>query len=486
MKKNLLVSIICILYFSFPNFSSHIVSATEFSSEVIDVSLPDFNITINGVTVDNSRLKLPFIVYNDIVYTPYCQPLGFEKMMFLSDNKDSGITLVKNFEINPEVRDMSIYYGEQFDINEMEFHKQQDYVYALDYEPFGKLNIKKHTAPVNYAIDISEYPVLFMSHLDSSQSYHIYYPLTYEIIADNMGCNYSFDQENGLVINYVETPFEDIFKVANYPIELNGKEYDNEKAEVKFINYGGVTYMPVTYKMCSFMGLVISDYTNGKTGLSRFSVGNTNITSDEHSVPMKKTSEYVIVQGDLELFGNSGYDFALNDTDGKSNVESFNRLDYSPFRLKNIWYIPLTYDVITELGWQLSFDETYGLTVDSRNTYKADYGIIVRNTSDRLNPGFSGGQVRYYVFESDGYYVITESRSSGSKLYIGKKGREEEIIFEFSSIRDKLTKATSISQDCGKFKENRFILNLKYYEIVFDLDTGELVSIIEKDNSVIK
>ena len=172
MKKRI-ISLLVVLTF--------VISSTAFSyagaaSNSVKLTLPTFNVTLNGMNMDNSYSKYPLIVYKDITYFP----------MTYSDCRYLGIE--------------STWKGNQEGL----FIDATDITAA--YNPY---NTKTKNSK-NYNATIPTFPIKINGELidNSKEKYPLlsfrditYFPITWEFGVDKFGWDYSFDSKKGLVIN---------------------------------------------------------------------------------------------------------------------------------------------------------------------------------------------------------------------------------------------------------------------------------------------
>ncbi len=140
------------------------------------VLVPDYPFVINGTNIDFKNSLYPVISYNDITYFPmtwhYCRMLG----VTTDWNDETGLRVEKaNATAEP------IEYEKADNTNEHSL-----YAVLPKYDIF--VNGKK------IENDSEEYPLLNFRNVT-------YFPLTWDFIINEFGWNYTFDSENGLVIN---------------------------------------------------------------------------------------------------------------------------------------------------------------------------------------------------------------------------------------------------------------------------------------------
>lgn len=143
------------------------------------VIVPGYPFVINGTSIDFKNSQYPVISYNDITYFPmtwhYCRMLG----VTTDWSNETGLRVEKaNASAQP------IEYEKADNNSEWNL-----YAVLPEYDIFvnGKKIENKN----------EEYPLLNFRNVT-------YFPLTWDFIINEFGWNYTFDSENGLVINSAE------------------------------------------------------------------------------------------------------------------------------------------------------------------------------------------------------------------------------------------------------------------------------------------
>ncbi len=155
------------------------------------VLVPDYPFVINGTGIDFKNSLYPVISYNDITYFPmtwhYCRMLGVTTEW----SHEEGFRVEK-----AKATAEPIEYEKANNSREL-------YAVLPKYDIF--VNGKK------IENDNEEYPLLNFRNVT-------YFPLTWDFIINEFGWNYTFDSENGLVINSVEDKKENLdnFRVIGY------------------------------------------------------------------------------------------------------------------------------------------------------------------------------------------------------------------------------------------------------------------------------
>ena len=170
------------LWYSFSTDTGLSLSRANIPERI--VSVPSFDVTLNGVKYQNDKAKYPFLYYNGITYMPLTKGIcDFMGLNFV--HKDAAGTYFEALAVsNKHARS---------DVPEFDYIKEGDVFSFALYEPFdGELYIngestKWHTFGM-------EYPPLRLENV-------YYLPLTWQIAALHFDWEYSFDIQNGLVLD---------------------------------------------------------------------------------------------------------------------------------------------------------------------------------------------------------------------------------------------------------------------------------------------
>lgn len=152
------------------------------------VTLPDFDVTINGRVWDNQYNRYPLLVYKDITYFPMTYEnarfLGLKSAWYPNEYNEKLATFFVGFNGQNSVPfDIDMYRTEEINPKEMKA-KIADYQLAVN------------TVDTAAFIDskILQYPVL-------NFRFVTYFPLTWHFAVDEFGWTYQYDAQQGLVIN---------------------------------------------------------------------------------------------------------------------------------------------------------------------------------------------------------------------------------------------------------------------------------------------
>jgi hypothetical protein len=192
----------------------------------VTVSLPTFDVTMNGVKIANEHRQYPFIVYKDITYFP--MTYFDSRFLGLATEWDNG----KGLEI----------------------YKTTE---TTNYEPYTQnwKNSSKYTASIpNYKIVVNgksinnsteTYPLLTFRNVT-------YFPLTWRFAVEEFGWKYSFTNKDGLIID--STPetiqadpsdnpwpltYDRTFKVGDDVVKVQLKSYRIAYSSKLYISING-------------------------------------------------------------------------------------------------------------------------------------------------------------------------------------------------------------------------------------------------------
>ena len=169
---------ICIrIMFLFLGFAFAILTDTEktFANEkLVSVSMPTFDITINGHIIDNETRKYPFLVYKGITYFP----------MTWYDSRVLGLETSWSRENGLEIKKGNVTSSQKAEV----LPKKN----AKSYQA----SIRQGTLKLNEKIinnEKEEYPFLTFNQIT-------YFPLTWRIAHDELGWSYEWNNQKGLAI----------------------------------------------------------------------------------------------------------------------------------------------------------------------------------------------------------------------------------------------------------------------------------------------
>jgi len=138
--------------------------------------------------------------------------------------------------------------------------------------------------------------------------------------------------------------------LPTFKVTLNGQEIDNSSNQYPLIAYKDITYFPMTYYDCRFLGL--ESVWNSNTGLS---IVKTDVNWDYHNY---KSS---IKNNNVYNAQVAAFEITVNGTPIENSREKYPLLLF-----RNVTYFPLTWRfAVDEFGWKYSFDQKNGLIINS-------------------------------------------------------------------------------------------------------------------------
>lgn len=206
-------------------------------NSVVAVDLPTFDVTLNGLRIDNTYSKYPLIVYKDITYFP--MTYHGSRFMHLKAN------WYEPAQIHPGV--LFVGYTNQNDNTWVDYpaNKQNN---LTDTAMISEIQIAVNTLDRDKFIDNSteEYPLLNFRGIT-------YFPLTWHFAVDEFGWEYYFDMQTGLTINSHEQfrpELEDVqhFSNSTPATALTLKRYvysanQDEYVGYPYSNLGGAAFV---------------------------------------------------------------------------------------------------------------------------------------------------------------------------------------------------------------------------------------------------
>lgn len=160
------------------------VQAAAADTRTVNVSVPEFSITVNGQTMDNKYAQYPFLVYNGITYLPMTYRMNqFAGLKFNWYNND--------YYHNTLFVGLAAQTSEQVTRHVSSTANTGSYTaVVLDCAVYANTNKYGEF----FDNKSQTYPLLRFRDIN-------YIPLTWDLAVNTLGWKYSFDNENGLVID---------------------------------------------------------------------------------------------------------------------------------------------------------------------------------------------------------------------------------------------------------------------------------------------
>lgn len=138
--------------------------------------------------------------------------------------------------------------------------------------------------------------------------------------------------------------------IATGPVVMNGQKIDSTTARYPLLVYNDITYVPMTYDLCRFMGLTTEwDSVTRTLSISRSReqgayVPDTGHACNTGSVSVTRANNPIVVSG--VPIDNSVTSYPL-------------------FLYQDVTYFPLTFDYIVSFGWTYTWDMANGMNITS-------------------------------------------------------------------------------------------------------------------------
>ncbi len=143
--------------------------------------------------------------------------------------------------------------------------------------------------------------------------------------------------------------------LPEFDIVVNGRYVENRMRQYPFIIYNDITYFPMTYNDCAFLG-VTNDWTP-ENGTVITTTASNGIYDD--LIRPEGTSDWHPLYDGLLSYITEGK-ITVNGRKIDNSTQQYPILTY-----KDVPYFPLTWDWCTEFGWTINFDAANGLSVCS-------------------------------------------------------------------------------------------------------------------------
>lgn len=196
-------------------------------------------------------------------------------------------------------------------------------------------------------------------------------------------------------------------QIPNFDITINDVIFDNENAAYPFITYKGITYFPLTYNLCSKIGMTTSWNSEKGLYIARYSQ---DIYSDDNEI----SGNYK--KGRYYTASIPKYPVVFNGI----NINSEKQYEYPVLNFKNITYLPMTWDyAYNELGLDVEWDSKKGLSL---NIQGKDISFYLTEINDT-----------YALFESYKSIYKEKQNEDGSITYYHDKDEIKEYRLEYST-----------------------------------------------------
>jgi hypothetical protein len=185
--------------------------------------------------------------------------------------------------------------------------------------------------------------------------------------------------------------------LPSFPVTLNGITVNNTYSKYPIIVYKGITYFPMTYNNCRFLGLECFWKGNAE-GLSVETTGETAAYYPNKRSTKNSSSQRAVIPA---------FPIKVNGKVVDNSKEMYPLLSF-----RDITYFPMTWRYgVDEFGWDYSYNSKDGLVIKSHNI-KLDQKTIPSNMAKNEDGTFRNNVIvtdKYAYFEDSKGCIIQES-----------------------------------------------------------------------------
>ncbi len=182
----------------------------------------------------------------------------------------------------------------------------------------------------------------------------VYLPLYWVSLTSKLGLGYSYDLGTGIKISTENlTESAPSATIPVFDVTFNGTRVENQYRQYPLIVSKDITYFPMTYFDCRFLGLT-TEWDNDTRTLY---INKENISCAYRDYKQEAANE--------STFAPTVCDFNIV-VNGKAINNSAE--EYPLLTFRDVTYFPLTWRfAVDEFGWEYSFDAENGLAIGSDN-----------------------------------------------------------------------------------------------------------------------
>lgn len=195
--------------------------------------------------------------------------------------------------------------------------------------------------------------------------------------------------------------------LPGFTITLNGTVIDNKTSQYPFLTYKDITYFPMTYYDCRFLGLESIWNKNGGLNVAKTGVG---WNYHKYQANMRNTNSYYSVK-------KAVFPIKVN---GK-NIDNAKE-EYPLLLFRNVTYFPLTWRfAVEEFGWEYAFDKDRGLVINSNGGENAagqlSLPIVTRENGEKGAFTMAGDYFYYEGLKGAIYQAPVQNPLDKKKVY---------------------------------------------------------------------
>ena len=189
--------------------------------------------------------------------------------------------------------------------------------------------------------------------------------------------------------------------LPSFDVTLNGTEIDNDYSQYPLIVYKDITYFPMTYYDCRFLGLE-TGWTDAKTGLF---IDTTGIQGAYHPYTQKsKNAKSAKAQ-------IASFPITVN---GKAIDNS--KEEHPLLLFRDVTYFPMTWRFcVDEFNWQYSFTTADGLIISSGANAAKTYGTLPQQSNSSLLKNVIATDGKYVYYAADEGFIMSAPLTAPSQ-----------------------------------------------------------------------
>ncbi|MDD2401273.1 MAG: hypothetical protein PHI90_08800 [Clostridia bacterium] len=204
--------------------------------------------------------------------------------------------------------------------------------------------------------------------------------------------------------------------IPEFQVTINGQVIENKYNQYPMLVYNNITYLPLTYYNCRFLGIKIVWYENKQV----FFIGSDSIAESKlktYSTQAPNRKKYIATIPNYKTAVNT-----INSNEFLDNEEE----SYPILNFRGITYLPLTgHFAVDKFDWKYAFDSQTGLCIDSRDAIRP----VLRDSKIGDSSPMRGLRRMQYVFSNDAYAGYPISTLDGFyKLAYRKRGETEKTF----------------------------------------------------------
>ncbi|EFI41512.1 hypothetical protein [Peptoniphilus sp. oral taxon 386] len=408
-----------------------LISTSVYAKE--KVTLPTFKVKLNGIEMKNDYSKYPLIVYKDVTYFP----MTYHTTRFLGlETKYTNSEGLRIEKINSN--------------SKAEFYEstiKNDKSQSAD-KPIFKVRLNGKEIKNNE----EKYPLLVFRDVT-------YFPMTWRFCVDEFGWEYSFDKNNGLVINSKNISEKDVSKdlIGNISGDLTINE-SKDKAKIK-LGKSDVIAVKNNVAYYTLNGVLYSapvDRLDEKKEILKLDANSINITIRD-------------VNGRLILYYQSGYSPIMS---------SSKQFELKESKAEELKYNPSFSASVYGRDYCVDIDRFMGSNIE--NLYE------IGTYSNKLvgEKGYSYGYITVNNLQSSAINYSSENLIGyNGNLYAISNHLNKTRLSKIDVVKN-TTKVLNTTDTFGIFRDK----NLIYYTdlknvYTYNMDNGDNVTILQDINA---